>query len=155
MYWWFLIPAALVGIAIGYFYRKNVAEAKIAKAEDAVRTMLDDAQKKAEEIRKEKELEAKEEIYKLRTEAEKENRDRRNELQRTERRLFQREESLDKKIEAVEAREQALNQRITKVEQREAFRQVSFIRAACVATVTGKGFDGYLEAIDILLEQKA
>ncbi len=124
MHWWFLIPAvalgAIVGIVIGYFYRKNVAEAKIAKAEDAVRTMLDDAQKKAEEIRKEKELEAKEEIYKLRTEAEKENRDRRNELQRTERRLFQREESLDKKIEAVETREQALNQRIAKVEKREA-----------------------------------
>ena len=124
MHWWFLIPAvvlgAVIGIAIGYFYRKNVAEAKIAKAEDAVRTLLDDAEKKAEEIRKEKELEAKEEIYKLRTEAEKENRDRRNELQRTERRLFQREETLDKKIEAVEAREQALNQRIGKVEQREA-----------------------------------
>ena len=124
MHWWFLIPAvvlgAIVGVVIGYFYRKNVAEAKIAKAEDAVRTLLDDAQKKAEEIRKEKELEAKEEIYKLRTEAEKENRDRRNELQRTERRLFQREETLDKKIEAVEAREQALNQRVAKVEQREA-----------------------------------
>ncbi len=124
MHWWFLIPAvllgAIIGIAIGYIYRKNVAEAKIAKAEDAVRMMLDDAQKKAEEIRKEKELEAKEEIYKLRTEAEKENRDRRNELQRTERRLFQREETLDKKIEAVEAREQALNQRSAKVDQREA-----------------------------------
>ena len=124
MQWWYLIPAivlgAFIGIAIGYIYRKNVAEAKIAKAEDAVRTMLDEAQKKAEDIRKEKELEAKEEIYKLRTEAEKENRDRRNELQRTERRLFQREESLDKKIEAVEAREQALNQRAAKVDQREA-----------------------------------
>ncbi len=111
MHWWFLIPAALagalIGVLIGYFYRKNVAEAKIAKAEDAVRTLLDDAQKKAEEIRKEKELEAKEEIYKLRTEAEKENRDRRNELQRTERRLFQREVPLDKKIAAEAAREQA------------------------------------------------
>ena len=41
---------------------------------------------------------------------------------------------------------------ISKVEEREDFRQVSFIRAACVATVTGKGFDGYLEAIDILTE---
>ena len=39
---------------------------------------------------------------------------------------------------------------ISKVEEREDFRQVSYIRAACVATVTGKGFDGYLEAIDIL-----
>ena len=40
---------------------------------------------------------------------------------------------------------------ISKVEQREDFRQVSYIRAACVATITGKGFDGYLEAIDILM----
>ena len=43
---------------------------------------------------------------------------------------------------------------ISKVEEREAFRQVSYIRAACVATITGKGFDGYLEAIDILVEKK-
>ena len=43
---------------------------------------------------------------------------------------------------------------ISKVEEREAFRQVSYIRAACVATITGKGFDGYLEAIDILTEKK-
>ena len=43
---------------------------------------------------------------------------------------------------------------ISKVEEREAFRQVSYIRAACIATVTGKGFDGYLEAIDILLENR-
>ena len=42
---------------------------------------------------------------------------------------------------------------ISKVEEREAFRQVSYIRAACVATITGKGFDGYLEAIDILSER--
>ena len=42
---------------------------------------------------------------------------------------------------------------ISKVEEREDFRQVSYIRAACVATVTGKGFAGYLEAIDILTEK--
>lgn len=39
---------------------------------------------------------------------------------------------------------------ISKVEEREAFRQVSYIRAACIATVTGKGFAGYLEAVEIL-----
>lgn len=43
---------------------------------------------------------------------------------------------------------------ISKVEEREDFRQVSYIRAACVATITGKGFDGYLEAIDILTERQ-
>jgi len=44
---------------------------------------------------------------------------------------------------------------ISKVEEREDFRQVSYIRLACVATVTGKGFDGYLEAVDILTEKTA
>ena len=43
---------------------------------------------------------------------------------------------------------------ISKVEEREAFRQISYIRTACVATITGKGFDGYLEAIDILTERE-
>ena len=43
---------------------------------------------------------------------------------------------------------------ISKVEEREAFRQTSYIRAACIATITGKGFDGYLEAIDILMEKR-
>lgn len=42
---------------------------------------------------------------------------------------------------------------ISKVEEREDFRQVSYIRSACVATITGKGFAGYLEAIDILTEK--
>lgn len=41
---------------------------------------------------------------------------------------------------------------ISKVEEREDFRQVSYIRLACIATITGKGFDGYLEAVDILME---
>ena len=43
---------------------------------------------------------------------------------------------------------------ISKVEEREAFRQVSYIRQACVATITGKGFAGYLEAIDIVAEKR-
>lgn len=42
---------------------------------------------------------------------------------------------------------------ISKVEEREDFRQVSFIRSACIATITGKGFAGYLEAVDILMER--
>lgn len=41
---------------------------------------------------------------------------------------------------------------ISKVEEREDFRQVSYIRNACVKTITGKGIDGYLEAIDFLIE---
>ncbi len=43
---------------------------------------------------------------------------------------------------------------ISKVSQREAFRQISYIRAACLATVMGKGFAGYLEAMDLLIDNK-
>ena len=41
---------------------------------------------------------------------------------------------------------------ISKVEEREDFRQVSYIRLACVKTITGLGFEGYLRAIDFLTE---
>ena len=43
---------------------------------------------------------------------------------------------------------------ISKVEEREDFRQVSYIRAACIGTITGRGTAGYTEAIDLLLEHK-
>ena len=39
---------------------------------------------------------------------------------------------------------------ISKVEEREDFRQVSYIRLACVKTITGHGVNGYLEAMDYL-----
>lgn len=43
---------------------------------------------------------------------------------------------------------------ISKVEEREDFRQISYIRLACIKTITGHGTDGYLEAIDYLTEGK-
>lgn len=41
---------------------------------------------------------------------------------------------------------------ISAVEEREDFRQVSYIRAACCKTITGHGVNGYLEAIDYLID---
>ena len=40
---------------------------------------------------------------------------------------------------------------LSKVEEREAFRQISYIREACIGTISGRGQAGYLEAIDLLL----
>ncbi len=40
---------------------------------------------------------------------------------------------------------------ISKLEEREDFRQISYIRAACIASVIGHGTDGYCEAVDLLL----
>lgn len=41
---------------------------------------------------------------------------------------------------------------ISDVSKREDFRQISYIRAACIATIAGHGIDGYLEAMDLLIE---
>ena len=49
----------------------------------------------------------------------------------------------------------AVEVHISEVDKREEFRQVSYVRAACIATVAGHGTDGYLEAIDILAENGA
>lgn len=46
----------------------------------------------------------------------------------------------------------AVEVHISAVETREDFRQISFVRAACIKTITGLGFQGYLRAIDALLE---
>ena len=47
----------------------------------------------------------------------------------------------------------AVEVHLSDVASREAFRQVSYVREACVATICGKGFDGYKEAIDVLLQK--
>ncbi len=49
----------------------------------------------------------------------------------------------------------AVEVHISDVAAREDFRQISYVRPACIATVTGRGFAGYLDAVDILLKGAA
>ena len=49
----------------------------------------------------------------------------------------------------------AVEVHISDVAAREDFRQISYVRPACIATVTGRGFAGYLDAMDILLKGAA
>ncbi len=46
----------------------------------------------------------------------------------------------------------AVEVHISKMEEREVFRQTSYIRQACFATITGEGTDGYLHAVDLLIQ---
>ncbi len=105
------VGALIVGLLIGYFYRRNIAEAKIGRAEDSVKRLIDDAQKRAEVIKKETVLEAQDEVHKLRSEFDKETRERRNEITKIEKRLVQREEVLDKKLDSLEQKEEQINRK--------------------------------------------
>jgi ribonuclease Y len=118
--WWITLIIALVvgaiSYGIGYFIRKSFAEAKISSAEEAARNIIDQASKEAEALRKETILEAKDEIHKFRTEAERDIRERRNESQRLERRLLQKEETLDKKLDSLERKEEQLANKEKRIE---------------------------------------
>ncbi len=99
----------VVGLLIGYIYRKNVGEKTIGSAEQKAKNLILDAETKSETIKKEITLEAKEEAHRMRSEAEREVRERRNEIQRSERRLIQKEESVDRKLENIEKREEGIS----------------------------------------------
>jgi ribonuclease Y len=114
-----LIVGIVAGSLIGFAYRKNIAEAKTMRAEEAVKKMIDDAQKRAETIKKETILEAKEEVLRLKNEQEQEFKTRRSELQQAENRLIQREEALEKKIAAAEQREEQASKKLKDAQQAE------------------------------------
>ena len=113
-----LVIGLVVAFPAGIFYRKRVAEAELGSAEEEAKRVLSDAIKTAETKKREALVEAKDEIFKLRSDADKEIKDRRNEVTRQERRILQREESLDKKTENLEKKEEQLSQKIREAEDR-------------------------------------
>ena len=71
---------------------KKGTKSKVEALENEAKTILENGKREAEATKKEAILEAKEELHKLRTEVDKETRERRSEVQKLERRLIQREE---------------------------------------------------------------
>ena len=102
---------------LGYWLRKKTAEAKITSAEEAAKKIIVDAERSSESKKKEALVEAKEEIHKLRSELDRETKERRSELQRIERRLIQKEENLDRKVDSLEKKEEILSRKETEVDK--------------------------------------
>lgn len=114
-----IIIAIIILIVIGFIQRAMINKAsknRIESLQKEAEGVLEDAKKESEALKKEVILEAKEEAHKLRNDLEKESRERRSELQRLERRLLQREESLDKKSDLLEKKEEGLNDRVIEIE---------------------------------------
>ena len=110
--------ALVLGLLVGYILRKSIGEKTIGNAETTARNMLLDAEKNAENIRKEVVLEAKEEAQRQRTDAEKEIRERRNEISKAERRLNQKEDSIDRKLDNIEKKEESITHKEKKIDAR-------------------------------------
>ena len=95
-----LLVTAVVVYFVTTAYYKKVTEAKIGNADEKAREIIDEAVKTAETKKREAMLEAKEESIRV-----KKVKERRAEIGRSERRIVQKEENLDKKLEAIEKRE--------------------------------------------------
>ncbi len=100
-----LIFAVPITYLVTTAYRKKVAEQKVGSAEEKAREIIDEAVKTAETKKRETLLEVKEETIKSKNDLDREIRERRAEIQRNERRIVQKEENLDRKLEAIEKRE--------------------------------------------------
>ena len=114
------IIALIVGIAIGVLIYNIFASKKLGKSKSNAIKIVEEAYAEAKSIKKESLLEAKEEAQKIREEANSEAKDRRNEIQKQEERLDQREEYLTKKEALLDSRsEQLTNEKSTLETERE------------------------------------
>ena len=109
------ILAAVLGIALGAFlgytlYKKS-SEKRVGRAEEVAARLVDEAKNRAELLSKERINEAKEEVHRLRNECDRECKERRAEIQKSEKRFNQREEQLEKKFFALDTREDACVQK--------------------------------------------
>ncbi len=95
------LGALVVGVAIGYVARRYLAANAVRHAETYAERLVADARAKQKEIV----LEGKDEVLKAQRAADEEAREKRADVQRQERLLLDRSESLDRKVEAFERRE--------------------------------------------------
>lgn len=110
------VIASFVMFRLGIDYRRKTAEKVIGSAEEESKRIFNEAEKVAENKKRELMLEAKEEIHKSRVELDREIKDRRIEIQRSERRLVQKEETLDKKAETLDSKDETLNGKLRDVQ---------------------------------------
>ena len=103
--------AIIIGVGIGFIIKKKLEESSIETGRKTAGSVVADAKKEADNIRKSAELEAKDLIFQGKTEFEKETRERRKELQALERRVQQKEENLDKKFESIDRKEAEFQKR--------------------------------------------
>ncbi len=104
------LGCGIVGIVGGIFAAYFLLSKKIGKTKTKAAKIIEEAYAEAKTAKKEAILEAKEEVHKLRFDFDKEVKDRRNEIQRSEDRLSQREEFIEKKELSLDKRQEQLEQ---------------------------------------------
>jgi ribonuclease Y len=97
----------------------NIGQEEDKEGGRASKSILEEARIEAEARRRESQLEAKDMLIKMRADFEKESRERKQELLALEKRLIQREENIDRKVDLLEKREKELNEKFRGLEHKE------------------------------------
>ena len=130
--------AGIAGYCIGNYLRKHFAEAKIGSAEEEAERIVTEAGQKAESLKKEALIDAKEEIMQQRKDFENEMKERRAEISRHENRVNKKEETLDKKSEAYDRKSEVLDRKIKENETlREQIQEVLDQHQAKLEEISG------------------
>lgn len=108
---WFSILQIILGFILGLAVVLVVIYIKNKKDNKNAENIIDTAKKEAEKIKRDSLFETKEEIHKLKIEADKEIKDKKNEVKEAEDRLLQRENNIDRRDIAIQNREQTLEDR--------------------------------------------
>ncbi|MCI9606515.1 MAG: ribonuclease Y [Oscillospiraceae bacterium] len=145
------VAGLLLGVVADSVYRKNVSEKKLGSAEEEAKRILNEAIKTAESKQREAMVEAKEAILTARNEWEKEEKERRSDIQKQENRLQQKEENLDRKTDNIEKKEEALQAKMAELES--AREEVEGIKARQMAELERISGMTAEEAKDMLVRQ--
>lgn len=103
----------LVGVLLGYFVRQTIAKKQLQTAEGKIEKMTEKAEKEIQEIT----LAAKNKAVEILEQAKKQEKEREDQILRTEQRLEKREETLDKKIEELESGKQLLEKKAEEIKK--------------------------------------
>lgn len=101
----YILAGVVAGLFLGWWLGKVFEKTRLKKAKDNTEKILKEVQFKAEEIRRKAELDGKELLYKLRVDFEKQNSFKKEDLVQLEKRLLQKEENLDKRLDFIESKE--------------------------------------------------
>lgn len=115
----FILIGIILGVVIGYFIVNNMLTKKQQQARTSADHIISEAEKEADNLKKEKLLEAKEENQNLKEAFDDDMNRQRDEMKAYENRLIQRESSLDRKSETLDKKDDSLEQKEAKIEEKQ------------------------------------
>ncbi len=116
----FIATGLAIGIFFsGYLLRWFFAGKKSKEAEQKAKTLIDAAKQEAQKYKSQAEIESKDKMIKLRQDFDLESKERREELQAGEKRIQQKEENLDKRVDLLEKKEKDIEGRLSQLQQNE------------------------------------